>query len=74
MIKKKNLRKNYDGCVGKLASSSEKKIPPLGYLSAFSLSFAISVGALLGKSEILFFMLNLCSKFLSESFKEELLH
>lgn len=72
---KKNLRKNYDGCVGKLASSPEKKkIPPLGYLSAFSLSFAISVGALLGKSEILFFMLNLRSKFLSESFKEELLH
>ena len=51
-----------------------KKNPPLGYLSAFSFLFAISLRALLGKSEILFLILNLYSEFLRESFKEGLLH
>ena len=52
----------------------KKKSTPLGYLFAFGLLFAISVGALLGKLEILFLMLNSCSELLSESFKQGLLH
>lgn len=42
-----------------------KKSLPLGYLSAFRLIFAINLRALLGKSGILFLILNLYSPFLS---------